>query len=308
MVAVTGDGTNDALALKKAQVGLSMGDGTARAKEVSDITILDNSFTSINKAILWGRSLYMNIRRFILFQMTINICACLVVLAGAFTGMDSPLSVTQMLWVNLIMDTFAAMALSSLPPDKRVMSEKPRDPDSHIISRKMIRRMVLTGLLFFVCLSGLWQFLWHSDISAVSDLFEVSEIKKYFTGFFDLSRPKAHLSPYESGVFFSVFVMIQFWNLFNIRYYDTGRSLLTDIAGVICRRRRLSDCFSRGFLLITAVILAGQVLIVNLAGNFFEVAPLSAADWGRIFLVTSAVLVIPDIVRAIGTFTKASKV
>lgn len=308
VVAVTGDGTNDALALKKAQVGLSMGDGTARAKEVSDITILDNSFTSINKAILWGRSLYMNIRRFILFQMTINICACLVVLAGAFTGMDSPLNVTQMLWVNLIMDTFAAMALSSLPPDKRVMSEKPHDPDSHIISRKMIRRMVLTGLLFFVCLSGLWQSLWHSDISAVSDLFEVSEIKKYFTGFFDLSRPKAHLSPYESGVFFSVFVMIQFWNLFNIRYYDTGRSLLSDIAGVICRRRRLSDCFSRGFILITAVILAGQVMIVNLAGNFFEVAPLSAADWGRIFLVTSAVLVIPDIVRAIGTFTKASKV
>ena len=123
VVAVTGDGTNDALALKKAQVGLSMGDGTARAKEVSDITILDNSFVSINKAILWGRSLYLNIRRFIYFQMTINVCACLLVLVGAFLGVDSPLTVTQMLWVNLIMDTFAAMALSSLPADPKVFDE-----------------------------------------------------------------------------------------------------------------------------------------------------------------------------------------
>jgi len=299
VVAVTGDGTNDALALRKAQVGLSMGDGTARAKEVSDITILDNSFSSINKAILWGRSLYMNIRRFILFQMIINICACLVVLVGAFTGIDSPLNVTQMLWVNLIMDTFAAMALSSLPPDRRVMTEKPRDPGSHIINRKMRRLMLLTGFIFFIYLSGLWQLLWHSSISSVSELFEFSEMKEYLTGFFDMSRHKAHLSPYESGVFFSIFVMIQFWNLFNTRYYNTGRSLLSDLVEIVFGKRRFSDCFSGGFLLITAVILFGQILIVNLAGSFFEVEALSAADWGWIFLLTSIVLVIPDVIRAV---------
>ena len=306
VVAVTGDGTNDALALRKAQVGLSMGDGTARAKEVSDITILDNSFSSINKAILWGRSLYLNIRRFILFQMIINICACLVVLVGAFTGIDSPLNVTQMLWVNLIMDTFAAMALSSLPPDRRVMTEKPRDPGSHIISRKMKRRMLLTGFFFFIYLSGLWQLLWHSNISSVSDLFEFSEMKEYLTGFFDMSRHKAHLSPYESGVFFSIFVMIQFWNLFNTRYYNTGRSLLSDLGEIIAGKRRFSDCFSSGFLFITAVILFGQILIVNLAGNFFEVEALSAADWGWIFLLTSIVLIIPDIIRAVSYWCRRS--
>ena len=300
VVAVTGDGTNDALALKKAQVGLSMGDGTARAKEVSDITILDNSFTSINKAILWGRSLYMNIRRFILFQMIINICACLVVLVGAFTGIDSPLNVTQMLWVNLIMDTFAAMALSSLPPDQRVMKEKPRNPNSHIISRKMMKTMLIVGALFFVILSGLWQLLWHSDISSVKDLFTFSEMKEYLTGFFDLSRNKAHLNPYESGVFFSFFVMIQFWNLFNIRYYETSRSLVSDIISVVSKKRKFSDCFSNGFLLIVGIILIGQILIVNLAGNFFEVDALSLSDWCWIILTTSVFFIIPDILRTTG--------
>ncbi len=299
VVAVTGDGTNDALALKKAQVGLSMGDGTARAKEVSDITILDNSFTSINKAILWGRSLYMNIRRFIVFQMIINICACLVVLVGSFTGIDSPLNVTQMLWVNLIMDTFAAMALSSLPPDQRVMTEKPRDPKSHIINRDMMLRIFFVGAIFFIFLTGLWQLLWHSEIHSVKDLLSISELKEYFSGFFDVSKSKAHMSHYESGVFFSTFVMIQFWNLFNIRYFKTGRSLLSDLVDVIRHRCHFSDCFSRGFLLIAAVILLGQILIVNLAGNFFEVAPLSLTDWTITILVTSIVLLVPDLFRTI---------
>lgn len=307
VVAVTGDGTNDALALKKAQVGLSMGDGTARAKEVSDITILDNSFTSINKAILWGRSLYLNIRRFIMFQMIINICACLVVLVGAFTGIDSPLNVTQMLWVNLIMDTFAAMALSSLPPDQRVMSEMPRDPRSHIINRKMMSRILLVGTAFFIFLTGLWQLLWHSDISAVSELFSLEEFKEYFAGFFDLSKSKAHMSPYESGVFFSTFVMMQFWNIFNARYFSTGRSLLSDLTDICMRRRRFSECFSNGFLMIAIVILIGQILIVNLAGNFFEVSPLSANDWLWIILTTSVVLIVPDIIRAFIHWIRANR-
>ena len=299
VVAVTGDGTNDALALKKAQVGLSMGDGTARAKEVSDITILDNSFTSINKAILWGRSLYLNIQRFIMFQMIINICACLVVLVGAATGIDSPLNVTQMLWVNLIMDTFAAMALSSLPPDPRVMTEKPRKPGSHIINRDMMKIIFLAGTTFFLLFAGFWQLLWHSNINAVSDLFSLSELKEFFIGFFDMSKGKAHMSPKESGIFFSVFVMAQFWNIFNARYYRTGRSLLSDMAGIVTGKRRFLDCFSQGFLLIVAIIVLGQVLIVNLAGSFFEVAPLSLSDWGWILLMTSPVLILPDIWRTI---------
>ena len=299
VVAVTGDGTNDALALKKAQVGLSMGDGTARAKEVSDITILDNSFSSINKAILWGRSLYQNIRRFILFQMVINVCACLVVLTGAFTGIDSPLTVTQMLWVNLIMDTFAAMALSSLPPDPRVMTEKPRGPGSHIVSRRMVRYIACVGVLFFLLLAGFWQLLWHSDIGSVGELLSAEELKEFFRGFFDFSKTKVHMSAYESGVFFTTFVMMQFWNLFNVRYYRTGRSLLSDLVEGISGKRKLSGSFSRGFLLVTAIILLGQVMIVNLAGSFFEVAPLSARDWGLLLLLTCPVLLIPDLVRTL---------
>jgi Ca2+-transporting ATPase len=230
---VTGDGTNDAPALSKAQVGLSMGDGTSRAKEASDITIIDNSFSSINKAIMWGRSLYLNIQRFIIFQMTINLCACLIVLLGSFIGLDSPLTVTQMLWVNLIMDTFAAMALSSLPADKTVLNDKPRDPKSHIVNRKMLARIVGVGMLFFVLLAGLWQLLWHTDISCVKDLLTSDSLKLFVSGFTDMTHTKAHLSGYELGVFFSVFVMLQFWNLFNAKYFRTNRSLLMDLVDLV---------------------------------------------------------------------------
>ena len=268
VVSVTGDGTNDALALKKAQVGLSMGDGTARAKEASDITIIDNSFVSINKAILWGRSLYRNIQRFLLFQMTINISACLIVLFGAFTGLESPLTVTQMLWVNLIMDTFAAMALSSLPPDPTVMQERPRAPQSHIIDRSMAFRIGSVGLLLFVVLVALWMFLHTSG---------------------------QQLTANELGVFFTTFVMLQFWNLFNARYFRTSRSLFTDL--VRKEKAPTEKAFSRGFLCIAGAIFLGQVVIVNVAYGMFNIAPLSLTQWLQIIVLTSPVLLVADAAR-----------
>jgi len=304
VVAVTGDGTNDALALKKAQVGLSMGDGTARAKEASDITIIDNSFASINKAILWGRSLYLNIQRFLLFQMTINICACLIVLTGAFMGLDSPLNVTQMLWVNLIMDTFAAMALSSLPPDPRVMRNKPRSANSHILNRAMMRQIVVVGLVFFVFLFGLWQLLWHRDIqqgTGVEAMLSWDFVQEFVVGFADMSKNKAHMSTYELAVFFSFFVMMQFWNIFNAKYFRSGRSMMGDIVDVMHNPAHWSRHFSTGFIFIVLVILFGQIFIVNFAGSFFGVSALTAKDWILIILLTSPILIVPDIYRRLAS-------
>lgn len=304
VVAVTGDGTNDAPALSKAQVGLSMGDGTSRAKEASDITIIDNSFSSINKAIMWGRSLYLNIRRFIIFQMTINVCACLIVLLGSFIGLDSPLTVTQMLWVNLIMDTFAAMALSSLPADKTVLYDKPRKPNSHIIDKQMIYRILGVGLLFFVILAGLWQLLWHTDIKSVSGLLSFDSVRLFFTDFANMEKIKAHLSGYELGVFFSIFVMMQFWNLFNAKYFRTDRSLIQDIAGLFTNTKKVKESYSAGFLWIVLVILVGQIMIVTYAGSMFNVAPLTLSDWGWILLISSPVLIVPDVVRFVCNIVK----
>ncbi len=298
VVAVTGDGTNDAPALKKAQVGLSMGDGTARAKEASDVTIIDNSFSSINKGILWGRSLYLNIKRFILFQMTINVCACLIVLLGAFIGLDSPLTVTQMLWVNLIMDTFAAMALASLPPDRKVMDEKPRDQKSHIIDSRMGKRIILTGIFFFAFMALLWQLLWRTDISSVKDLLHWNVAGQLFSGAFS-AHTKAHLSGYELGVFFTTFVLLQFWNMFNARFFKTSGSVIQDILDFFFNRRRFKESACYGCLLVAGIILIGQFLIVNCFGPFFEVSALPLADWGWILLCTSPVLILPDIYRFI---------
>ena len=299
VVAVTGDGTNDAPALSKAQVGLSMGDGTSRAKEASDITIIDNSFSSINKAIMWGRSLYLNIQRFIIFQMTINLCACLIVLLGSFIGLDSPLTVTQMLWVNLIMDTFAAMALSSLPADKTVLNDKPRNPKSHIVNRKMLVRIVGVGMFFFVFLAGLWQLLWHTDISCVKDLLSADSLKLFVSGFTDMTHTKAHLSGYELGVFFSVFVMLQFWNLFNAKYFRTNRSLIMDVIDLVRCPKKVKESYSAGFIWISLVIVLGQIIIVTFAGRMFNVSPLQPIDWLWIMAITAPVLFIADIFRTI---------
>ena len=302
VVAVTGDGTNDAPALSKAQVGLSMGDGTSRAKEASDITIIDNSFASINKAIMWGRSLYLNIRRFIIFQMTINLCACLIVLLGAFIGLESPLTVTQMLWVNLIMDTFAAMALSSLPADRGVLNDRPRNPNSHIINRQMLIRIIGGGLTFFVVLVGVWQLLWHTDITSASELMNGESARIFFTEMFDNKGSNTHLSSYEMGIFFSIFVLLQLWNLFNAKYFRTNRSLIGDIIDLFRTPAKVRTSYSKYFILILGVILLGQIGIVNYAYELFSVAPLYASDWMLLLMITSPALIIPDIVRFVTNY------
>ena len=274
VVAVTGDGTNDAPALRQAQVGLSMGDGTARAKEASDITIIDNSFASINTAILWGRSLYLNIRRFIIYQMTINLAACLIVLYSACLGLPSPLTVTQMLWINLIMDTFAAMALSSLPADPRVMNDPPRRPDSLIINSAMTLRIVGVGLLFF--------------------------------GVYLLFTLLPH--PFHSkGLFFTLFVLLQFWNLFNARYFRTDRSLLQDLAAILRHPRCFSAHYSSGFVIVLLAILLGQLLITNLFGDLFGTDPLTLRQWLLLLLLTSPVLILADIIRLLRNRVKEYK-
>lgn len=272
VVAVTGDGTNDAPALHAAHVGLSMGAGTSVAKEASDITIIDNSFASIGRAVMWGRSLFKNIQRFILFQMTVNVAACFTVLASAFMGTESPLTVTQMLWVNLIMDTFAAMALASLPPSEDVMNEKPRSRESFIINKSMAWRIIGVGGAFFLFLIGLVWVFEHSTVNSMADLLHVQ------------IGAKNELSPYELSLFFTIFVMLQFWNMFNARAYNTGESAF-----------HFKDC--TGFLVIVAIILIGQIVIINVGAEFFNVVPIKLTDWIIIILGTSSVLWIGEIAR-----------
>lgn len=282
VVAVTGDGTNDAPALKAAHVGLSMGDGTTVAKEASDITILNNSFSGIGNAVMWGRSLYRNIQRFILFQLTVNLAACLTVLVGAFMGTESPLTVTQMLWVNLAMDTIAAMALSSLPPSRSVMKERPRNRNSFIISPAIMRSIAVTGVLFGAVLLGSLYLLKHIDLTSICDLCNVQ-----------FTTEASELSTYELTLFFSFFVMLHVWNLFNARAFASGGSAF-----------KLKKCGE--FLMILPAIVLGQILIVTIGGKFFGVEPLGVYDWLFLILITSPVLFIGEIVRWIGRLTKRS--
>ena len=283
VVAVTGDGTNDAPALKAAQVGLSMGDGTSVAKEASDITILDKSFSSIGKAVMWGRSLYLNIQRFILFQMTINVAACIIVLIGAFLGVESPLTVTQMLWVNLIMDTFAALALASLPPSNRVMNDKPRARGANIITKPMTKGIFGVGGFFVVLLFGFIQYFKNEDITSLTQF----SITDYFSHFFHFGAPEGNLSAYELSLFFSIFVFLQFWNMFNAKAYRTGKSAFNNLGK------------SQGFMLIALAIILGQVFITTFGGQMFNVTPLKLVDWAIIIGATSAVLWVGEILRAV---------
>ena len=294
VVAVTGDGTNDAPALNKAQIGLSMGDGTSVAKEASDITILDNSFKSITRAVMWGRSLYLNIQRFILFQMTINVAACLIVLLGAVMGTSSPLTVTQMLWINLIMDTFAAMALASLPPDHGVLKDKPRRRDAFIITKNMARRIFGTGLLFVAVLFGFTQYFLHFGVDSL-DQFSLHD---YLVSYFRFGTIGGEFTHKELSLLFTIFVFMQFWNIFNAKAYHTNQSALKGLFDKDVRR---------GFGLTLLIIAVGQVLIVTFGGEMFSVVPLPLGDWVRIVLGTSVILWIGELERLVGRYYKQAK-
>ena len=214
-------------------------------------------------------------------------------------GVESPLTVTQMLWVNLIMDTFAAMALSSLPADKRVMKDRPREAKSHIIDRRMMWQIVGIGVVFFAYLLGLWQLLWHTETNTATDLFSMSNIQLFFSGYLNLGHLKSTLSGHDLGIFFSVFVLLQFWNLFNVKYFRTNRSLIQDIIELFRRPKEVMSTYSLGFVLIVLAILLGQIFIVNYCGAVFNVAALTWLDWLYCIGLTSVVLVVPDIWRFI---------
>ena len=260
VVAVTGDGTNDAPALHYAHVGLSLGSGTSVAKEASDMTLLDDSFKSIANAVMWGRSLYRNLQRFLFFQLVVNVTALLLVLGGSIIGTEMPLTVTQILWVNLIMDTFAALALASLPPSHEVMNDKPRKATDFIINKGMAFGILFCGIAFFIVMFAMLIYCER--------------------------RGKGGVDVHELTVFFTTFVMIQFWNLFNAKSLGSNRTAF---------RHFLKD---KGMILVLVLVLVGQWLIVTFGGEMFRTVPLSLTEWLVIIGATSIVLWVGEIWRA----------
>lgn len=261
VVAVTGDGTNDAPALHYAHVGLSLGSGTSVAKEASDMTLINDSFASIANAVMWGRSLYKNIQRFLFFQLVVNLTALLLVLGGSVIGTEMPLTVTQILWVNLIMDTFAALALASLPPSHEVMHERPRRQTDFIINRSMARSICVCGALFFAFMLA---FLIYCE-----------------------RRGQGGVDVHELTLFFTTFVMLQFWNLLNAKTLGSCHSAF--------RHFRLDG----GLILVLVLILFGQWVIVTFGGKMFRTEPLSLTEWAAVILCTSVVLWAGEIRRLI---------
>nr|WP_296089078.1 calcium-translocating P-type ATPase, PMCA-type [uncultured Prevotella sp.] len=259
VVAVTGDGTNDAPALHYAHVGLSLGSGTSVAKEASDMTLLDDSFKSIANAVMWGRSLYRNLQRFLFFQLVVNVVALLLVLGGSVIGTEMPLTVTQILWVNLIMDTFAALALASLPPSHEVMQDKPRKGSDFIITRSMAWGILFCGVVFFAVMFALLVYCER--------------------------RGEGGVDVHELTIFFTIFVMIQFWNLFNAKALGSNRTAF---------RHFLKD---KGMILVLGLILIGQWIIVTFGGEMFRTVPLSATEWLAIIGGTSIVLWAGEVFR-----------
>lgn len=259
VVAVTGDGTNDAPALHYAHVGLSLGSGTSVAKEASDMTLLDDSFKSIANAVMWGRSLYRNLQRFLFFQLVVNVAALLLVLGGSVIGTEMPLTVTQILWVNLIMDTFAALALASLPPSHEVMSDKPRKASDFIINKSIGFGILFCGIVFFLVMFALLVYCER--------------------------RGKGGVDVHELTMFFTTFVMIQFWNLFNAKALMSHHTAF---------RHFLKD---KGMILVLVLVLVGQWIIVTFGGEMFRTTPLSLHEWLLIIGSTSVVLWVGELWR-----------
>ncbi len=260
VVAVTGDGTNDAPALHYAHVGLSLGSGTSVAKEASDMTLLDDSFKSIANAVMWGRSLYRNLQRFLFFQLVVNVAALLLVLGGSVIGTEMPLTVTQILWVNLIMDTFAALALASLPPSHEVMKDKPRKASDFIINKSIGFGILFCGIVFFLVMFALLVYCER--------------------------RGKGGVDVHELTMFFTTFVMIQFWNLFNAKALMSHHTAF---------RHFLKD---KGMILVLVLVLVGQWIIVTFGGEMFRTTPLSLHEWLFIIGSTSVVLWVGELWRA----------
>ena len=270
IVAVTGDGTNDAPALNYAHVGLSLGSGTSVAKQASDMTLTDDSFGSIASAVMWGRSLFRNIQRFLFFQLVVNVAALLLVIGGACIGTEMPLTVTQILWVNLIMDTFAAMALASLAPSKNVMKDKPRNQNDFIITKKMFAYIFSWGVAFAVLMLGI---LWYFERNNLVDRHELT-------------------------IFFTIFVMLQFWNLFNAKSLNAGESAFKGLG---------RNGGNRGFLFVLLMIIFGQVLIVTFGGEMFRTEPLSLFEWLAIIVSTSLIVVIGQTWRWVRDLSKEKR-